>query len=223
MTTVPTIVSQFALHGDPDRAVKMAAYMRHQFSFVGVPTVPCKHQSQALRQASRDFTLDELRVAITDLYQRDAREYQYVAIDLAAANGRRLTRADLLWLADFVSQKAWWDSVDAWRKVFGDYLKRHPADKLVIFDRFYGRPDFWERRVAITLQLMESTTLQPALLSKAIRYDRTTDEFFIQKAIGWSLRQYAKTNPDWVLAFIRHYPLSKLATREALKHLDVTP
>ncbi len=77
----------------------------------------------------------------------------------------------------------------------------------------------WERRTSINLQLMEKENTDIAMLTKSILLDQTTDEFFIQKAIGWSLRQYGKTNPEWVFAFLSGHQLSSLAVKEATKHL----
>ena len=75
------------------------------------------------------------------------------------------------------------------------------------------------RRIAITLQLLEKETLDKELLTKAIEYDINTEEFFIQKAIGWSLRNYSKYNPEWVKTFIAAHELSKLAVKEGSKYL----
>lgn len=216
---VPPCVVSFTLSGDSTRARQMAAYMRYQFSFVGLNAKPRQQQSHALIQASQTWPLTDLMAAITALYARPQREYQYVAIDLATVNARRLTRSQLDDLQPLLTQKSWWDSVDAWRKVYGDYLKFHPAQLETVFARFYGRPNFWERRIAITLQLMAKAATRYDLLERAILFDQTTDEFFIQKAIGWALRQDAKTHPAWVTAFLRHHPLSPLARREAQKYL----
>lgn len=85
---------------------------------------------------------------------------------------------------------------------------------------FYQHDNFWMRRVAIILQLLEKDTLDTVLLTKAIEYDIKTDEFFIQKAIGWALRNYSKFNPEWVREFVEQHQLSKLAVKEATKYLS---
>lgn len=209
----------FMLMGNPDNAVTMATYMKHHFSFVGVKTPERKAQSKALLKASLTIPLPEVLSQIDGLWQREEREYQYVAIDMAVINLRRWSLESLEQLVPYVNDKAWWDSVDAWRKLFQEYVKRHPEDRETVFEWFYGQDDFWLRRVGINLQLTAKTDTDTAMLTKAILADQATDEFFIQKAIGWALRDYAKTDPEWVRQFIASHPLSSLAAREGSKYL----
>ena len=152
-------------------------------------------------------------------YQKTEREYQYVAIDLALQNVRRFSLEEVVAFKAYVPQKAWWDSVDAWRKFFGSWVALHLTELPTIFALFYGAENFWNRRVALNLQLMLKEKTNQDLLKKAIIYDRTTEEFFIQKAIGWSLRQYSKTNPQWVEELMKELVLSPLAQREGSKYL----
>jgi 3-methyladenine DNA glycosylase AlkD len=208
---------EFKLQGDADRAPAMARYMKNQFQFLGVPAPERKRQEKGLLQ--QDFTKSEVLEQITTLYDRPQREYQYAAIDLAVKHLKDWTIADLQLLSQYVSQKAWWDSVDSWRTLFGGYAKQFPATKPTIFAMFAGQPNFWLRRVAITLQLQDNAQLDRRLLTQAIEADLTTDEFFIQKAIGWALRQVSKTDPDWVRHFMATHQLSALAQREAAKYL----
>lgn len=208
---------EFKLQGDAERAPAMARYMKNQFQFLGVPAPERKRQEKGLLQ--QDFTKSEVLEQIATLYDRPQREYQYAAIDLAVKHLKDWTIADLQLLSQYVSQKAWWDSVDSWRTLFGGYAKQFPATKPTIFAMFAGQPNFWLRRVAITLQLQDNAQLDRRLLTQAIEADLTTDEFFIQKAIGWALRQVSKTDPDWVRHFMNGHQLSALAQREAAKYL----
>ncbi|GAX04362.1 DNA-7-methylguanine glycosylase [Secundilactobacillus pentosiphilus] len=214
-----TIFDQFELVGDSKLSTPMAHYMRDQFSFAGLKTPERKRQSKGLISQSKTVTLVELLVGIAAIYQRPEREYQYVAIDLMVANVKRMTLDDVSQLASLVTQKAWWDSVDALRKGFGDYIRFHPTDKNAVFDLFNGQPNFWMRRVAITLQLMEKENTDLQMLTAAILPDLETPEFFIQKAIGWALRNYSKVNPQWVSQFIQTHELSRLASSEGSKYL----
>lgn len=209
----------FELNGDPTQAPQMAKYMKNQFPFLGLKTPERKTQTKPLLKASRGEDLPTIRVWIDALYQRDAREYQYVAIDLALDHIKRWHFSDMQAFRQLVVRKSWWDTVDAWRKVFADYVKLHPDQKLAVFNLFFDQPNFWLRRIGINLQLLEKETMDTALLSKAILADLDTNEFFIQKAIGWSLRQYSKFDPDWVRTFIAVHALSPLAIREGSKYL----
>lgn len=125
--------------GNSDNAVTMATYMKHHFSFVGVKTPERKAQSKALLKASLTVPLPEVLSQIDGLWQREEREYQYVAIDMALINLRRWSLESLEQLVPYVNDKAWWDSVDAWRKLFQEYVKRHPEDRETVLNGFTAK------------------------------------------------------------------------------------
>lgn len=214
-----TMFDQFQLNGDSALRAPMAHYMRNQFTFAGLKTPERKLQSKTLIEQSKKVAIPELLTGIEALYQRSEREYQYVAIDLIVANVKRINFTEIQQLAKLVTQKSWWDSVDALRKGFGDYIRVHPDDKRNVFNLFNGDDDFWMRRVAITLQLMEKDRTDTRMLTEAILPDLKTDEFFIQKAIGWALRSYSKVNSRWVAHYIASHDLSRLAISEGSKYL----
>ncbi|GHP14880.1 DNA-7-methylguanine glycosylase [Lentilactobacillus fungorum] len=209
----------FRLVGDQKNQPFMEKYMRNQFPFLGLRTPQRKAQSQAFIKASKQWPTTKVIATVNRLYQRKPREYQYVAIDVADANVNRLAFSDIKALTQFVQIKSWWDTVDAWRKVFGKFVILHPEQKPAVFALFYRHKNFWMRRVAILLQLLEKQTLDTELLTKAIEFDQTTNEFFIQKAIGWALRNYSKYHPEWVKQFLESHELSKLAVKEGSKML----
>ena len=109
--------------------------------------------------------------------------------------------------------------MDTIKKVFSDWAKQNPQCLPEVFSWFYQHDNFWRRRLGLILQLGYRTQTDVALLEQAIAADVTTDEFFIQKAIGWALRDYSKTNPAWVKTILARYPLSALAVKEASKYL----
>ncbi|MBO0441143.1 DNA alkylation repair protein [Candidatus Enterococcus ikei] len=202
-----------------EKAEQMAAYMKNLFPFAGVTAPERAVLEKELLKVSKKLSFIELFDLIHLYYAKPEREYQYLAIDLATVNVKRFSFEEMLRFKPFVIEKAWWDSVDAWRKFFGlwgyDHLEQMPQ----LFEAFFGEEDFWHRRIAINLQLLYKEKTNLVLLKKAIIYDKTTDEFFIQKAIGWSLRQYSKTDPDWVQTLIKTTELSPLAVREGSKYL----
>ncbi|PWG00353.1 DNA alkylation repair protein [Levilactobacillus bambusae] len=215
----------FQLIGEAQNQVPMAKYMKDQFPFVGVKSVSRRQQSKPLITKSKTLPIADLQQLIADLYARTEREYQYVAIDMALANVRRFTLDNMWELKPYVTTKAWWDSVDSWRKVYTQFILRHPESTREVFDWFFhpgadsSAVNLWERRVAITLQLLMKDQLNRHLLTTAIEAERLHDEFFIQKAIGWSLRDYSKTDPAWVRQFIVDHQLSPLAVKEGSKYL----
>lgn len=198
----------------------MAAYMKNHFSFLGLKAPQRQAACREVIKASKELPITEVMATVGAYYGLVEREYQYLAIDLATANVKRFSKNEMLELANFVSQKAWWDSVDAWRKFYGLRIKYFPEELQELYHHFHSSEDFWLRRVAINLQLMQKEETDLVLLTKAILKDQETDEFFIQKAIGWSLRQYSKTDPEWVKGFLTDHQLSPLAVREATKHLN---
>lgn len=201
------------------QAKGMAAYMKNKFIFCGVPTPERRALEKPFLQQSKALPLPELCQLITANFQKEEREYQYYAFDLALINLKRLTLDELELFLPLVGEKVWWDSLDSWRKVYGDWTKAHLDQREIIFSWFFQHENFWYRRVAINLQLMFKEKTDPQLLSQALLFDLATEEFFIQKAIGWSLRDYSKTNPRWVADFIQRYPLSALAKKEGSKYL----
>lgn len=203
----------------PEIAEPMARYMKDLFPFCGV-----KKPQRALLE--RPFLKESLSLPIPELiqeifrnYRKTEREYQYYAIDLAQKNIQRFSFEELAELLPLLGEKSWWDSIDAWRKVFSTWVLAHPTELEAVYTFFYRHENFWYRRVAINLQLMFKEQTNKELLAQAILADLTTEEFFIQKAIGWALRDYSKVNPDWVMGFMQQHSFSKLALREGSKYI----
>lgn len=209
----------FKLPTYPENQTAMKKYMQSQFEFNGV-RAPERHLiERQLWQSVKQFEPSRLMQLIDELYQQSTREYQYVAIDLALRAVRRWRRADLEHLMILIVQKSWWDSIDEWRKVFSAYVKYRPDEFDWVSHLFLGADNFWLRRIAITLQLSFYDQTDVGFLVEAITADIDTDEFFIQKAIGWALRNYGKVNPNWVVAFVASHDLMTFAQREALKNI----
>lgn len=202
-----------------EKAEQMAAYMKNLFPFAGVTAPERAVLEKELLKESKKLPFIELFDLISFYYHKPEREYQYLAIDLATVNVKRFSFEDVLHFKPFVIDKAWWDSVDSWRKFFGLWGFQNLEEMPQLFEAFFGEKDFWHRRIAINLQLLYKEKTNTVLLKKAIIYDKTTDEFFIQKAIGWSLRQYSKTDHLWVQTLIKTTELSPLAVREGSKYL----
>lgn len=203
----------------PELAEPMAHYMKDHFPFCGVKKPQRALLERPFLKESVSLPMPELIQEIFRNYRKEEREYQYYAIDLAQRNIKRFSLEDLAALLPLLGEKTWWDSIDAWRKVFSTWVLAHPADLEQVYAFFYQHENFWYRRVAINLQLMFKEQTNTALLAQAILADLKTDEFFIQKAIGWALRDYSKVNPTWVKEFMEQHSLSKLALREGSKYI----
>lgn len=214
-------MTDFEFEGNPVNVASMEAYMKNKFSFKGVKAPERKQQAKEFIKQSKNLSRSKRIDLIHQLYAKKEREYQYLAIDICEANAKKMIFEELVTYTSLIEEKSWWDTVDAWRKIYGIHIKAYPENKERVFLLFYQHPNFWMRRVSIILQLSEKENTDTLLLEKSIKYDLQTDEFFIQKAIGWSLRQYSKSNPEWVSDFVNQTKLSPLAKREALKQISM--
>ena len=219
---VDSISGVLAPLADAKRATEMKAYMRGQFEFLGIAT-PARRKvtAQLIRQ---EFSPKELIGSARGLWSLPQREYQYVAVDLLAGHWKTLSLthvADLLALSQIAS---WWDSVDGLAGVVGDVVKaashRDRASQRTM-DAALEHGEKWVRRIAMLHQLgWRAGTDVSRLFAYALKLSPETD-FFIRKAIGWALRDYARHDPEAVRAFLTltRNQLSSLSLREASKHL----
>lgn len=217
---VAQVQETFEAHRNPAKAAPMAKYMKHRFPFLGLPRPDYQALARPLIQ-SVGKTADQpwlLEVAHR-LWELSEREYQYLAVGVLRAGSRRLGPASLARLETLLTCKSWWDSVDPLAtQVVGPLVLRHPELKAEM-DRWSRHPHFWLRRAAILHQLGHKEKTDPDRLFAYCAANAADREFFIRKGIGWALREYAKTDPQAVWAFVATHPgLSLLSKREALKH-----
>ena len=211
-----------ALEGvaDPVKAVPMARYIKDRFPFLGVPQPIFAAALKPLFRSSQ-FTQDELLEVAALLWAQDEREYHYAAVGLLSRHTRLLTPAALPRLERFVVEQSWWDTVDALAsRVYGPLVRSHPQARAQM-DLYSTHANFWLRRVALLHQLGYREHTDPIRLWHYCLESAQEPEFFLRKAVGWALREYAKTQPDAVLEFVEAHRdvLSSLSVREALKHL----
>lgn len=213
-----SVFDDFKAAADPVKAVQMRAYMRDQFAYLGIPT-PVR------RALSREFlrTADKTRLDwdfVDRCWDQAEREFQYLAVDYLAGRRRALVPGDVARLRRLIVTKSWWDTVDGLDVLVGDIALRHPAVNATLL-AWSTDENIWLRRSAIDHQLLRKTQTDTALLEQILVNNLGQTEFFINKAIGWSLRDYSKTDPEWVRGFIdRHRAgLAPLSVREASKYL----
>lgn len=204
---------------DSERAVSMAAYMRNQFPFLGIAATPRKLVAKsyfriALQEHIIDFDFVE------KCFQQQEREYQQLAVDYLLSIQNLLTPEDLNRIKKYIVTKSWWDTVDGLDGVVGSMTLRYPELKKVMVE-WSQTDNIWLRRVAIDHQLLFKNKTDTLLLAEIITNNFGTKEFFINKAIGWSLRDYSKTNPQWVKDFIQKHSsqMAPLSIREGNKYL----
>ena len=208
---------------EPSRAAPMQAYMRDQFVFLGVAAPQRRLAAKALLAGLKGIGADALLEHAQRLWQQPQREYQHVALDMLALHRRQLGIEHIPALLALARQRAWWDSVDGMAGLVGDVLRaeqQRGGDGHAHMDGALRHADFWLRRIAMLHQLGWRGDTDAAWLFDAALALAHEDEFFIRKAIGWALRDYARHAPAEVLAFATAHrqQLSPLSYREALKH-----
>lgn len=202
-------------------ACEQQRYMRDQFSFMGV-TMPVRRT--IFRDAFKRHLItstQELHELVCALWHMPERDFHYAACDLLRANKRWWSSETLDIVRYLIATKSWWDTVDTLAaNVVGPLVMLFPNQKLVMHE-WIEDECLWIRRTAIIYQLRykEKTDKQQLFhfaLSRAHEKD-----FFMRKAIGWALREYAKTSASCVYEFVIAHAsiLSPLSCREATKHL----
>lgn len=216
---VAQIERQFAALADPQRAAAMRAYVRDQFAFLGIPT-PLRRATIAALDTG-PLGQDELLEIVRALWALPLREYQYAGIDLLMRHKKSLDPSVIGPLLELAQQKPWWETVDGLAAVAGAVLRAAASgQRHALMDQALAHRSMWVRRIAMTHQLGWRLQTDRARLFRYALALAPEQEFFIRKAIGWALRDYARWNPDAVIAFVVEHrqQLSPLTVREALKH-----
>ena len=203
----------------PADAAAMSAYMRNLFIFYGIKTPERKQLTKQLLAASPPELTEIINIA-KSAWNQPEREMQYFAIELLATYHKSWTPEIIELFEMMIVEKSWWDSVDSIASNLTSlYFKKFPHQVAVITGRWNNSSNIWLQRSSLLFQLLYKKQMDTALLKKYILHLRDSKEFFIQKAIGWTLRQYGKTDPQWVKKFVLENELPPLSRKEALKNL----
>jgi 3-methyladenine DNA glycosylase AlkD len=217
------LVERYEAAHDPERAGSVAAYMRNQFPFLGIPAPTQRALARAAVAGLPAPAEEDLRTVALACWQRDEREYQYFACDWLRAHVKVPGPGFLATLRTLITTKSWWDTVDPLAtRVVGGLVRRHP--QLVgEMDAWSAEQDMWLVRTAILHQLNYGAETDAGRLFDYCTRQADHRDFFVRKAIGWALRQYARTEPEAVNRFVaaNRDRLSPLSVREATKHLRV--
>lgn len=229
------IIEEFRQYKNEENAEKQAAYLRHQFEFIGLKTPERRLLAKDfLKEKKGDKQIDwEL---VFEFWNLPEREFQYLALDYLHQMKKWLIFDDMEKIKKLTVSKSWWDTVDALDELVGHLLltgrKQATENDSTAYEQvktlvkeWAQAENFWIRRIAIDCQLSFKNQTDLELLSynieKNLLGSSFADEFFIMKAIGWALRDLAKTNSAWVIKFIEEHEnkMAKLSIREASKHL----
>jgi len=220
-TVLDRLVDVFAAAADPEKAAVMRAYMRDQFPFLGI-------QSPQQRALAREVLAGLPRPAEADLqaialgaWRLPEREYQYFACGLLRRHAKLCSPAFITTAEHLIVTKSWWDTVDSLAAhLVGTLVRQHPS-LVSTMDAWIESENIWLVRTALLHQLMSGEATDADRLFRYCSRRAEHKEFFVRKAIGWALRQYAKTDADAVRSFVRSHEsrLSPLSVREALKNI----
>lgn len=207
----------FEEQANAEQASRMAAYMKNHFPFYGV-------QTPIRRTLYKDIIIADKKNGKIDwdllnlVWSQEKRELHYFVCDYLKGLHKFLSYDDVPLILTFAKSNQWWDSIDHFDRILGNISDdRIPSLMLELSQS----EDFWLRRIAIDHQLGRKDKTDTALLEEIITNNFGSKEFFINKAIGWSLRDYSKVNPDWVRDFVITYQedLAPLSFREASKYI----
>ncbi|TAK77535.1 MAG: DNA alkylation repair protein [Dehalococcoidia bacterium] len=218
---IEAVRAALAASADPVRAPAMQAYMKSAMPFLGVPSPALKRAMSALAKQHPPANAEAWHDTVLALFREATyREERYAALNLAARTPYRYDPATLPLFEELVVAGAWWDIVDECAHRIGDVLDRHRVEVTPTLRAWARDPVLWKRRVAIICQLGHRKRTDLDLLREAIQANLEDRDFFIRKAIGWALREYAKHDMPWVVAYVEGLGarLSPLSRREALKH-----
>jgi 3-methyladenine DNA glycosylase AlkD len=211
---------EFSKKSNLEIARKQEAYMRNQFITYGIKTEDRRAIQKPFLVKAFLPNKNELEQIVKILWRKPQREFQYFAQELSFKYIKNVAKTDIALFEFMVAHKSWWDTVDFIAvKLIGNYFKVYPELQKTYIDKWIASKNIWLQRAALLFQLKYKTALNPDVLAYTISRLLGSKEFFINKAIGWVLREYSRTNPEWVIGFVANTQLSNLSKKEALRLL----
>lgn len=221
MSFVNQLENRFRENANTENAKAMAKYMKDHFAFFGIKTTERRFLFNALWKTHKTEISTNVPKIVWELYTKEQRELHYCAIEIAIKELKgKYKKSDIAFIAKLIITNSWWDSVDTISKyILGQYLLEYPESIPEVIAKFSNSKNMWLNRSAILFQLGYKEKTDFELLQSICIQHQNSTEFFIQKAIGWSLREYAKTNPKKVMDFVSNSNLKALSKKEAIKNL----
>ncbi len=204
---------------DAKRAQQNHAYMKYKFTFIGMLTKERRGITQKMVKAYPFKDMKEVTYVVKKLWGMEKREYHLAAIQLLASYKKIWDGSTINLILYCMVRNSWWDSVDNLNaECLSHFYLMYPQETYIT-KYWYMHKSIWMQRSSIIFQKSYKEKTDVALLSENILNASKSTNFFIQKAIGWALREYAKTNKEWVIDFVANNNLPALSKREAIKHL----
>lgn len=221
MNFILALETAFATNQNHENAFAMAKYMKNNFPFFGIKTEERRRIFKEIWKENKNEVAENAREIALELYSKPQREFHYCAIEILIKELKGNYKKENIQLIEkLISDNSWWDSVDTIAKyILGEYLLEFPLETKNVITRFSRSENMWLNRSAILFQLGYKQKTNPDFLFSECLKQSHSKDFFIQKAIGWALREYAKSNPEAVKEFVKTSNLKPLSTKEALKNM----
>lgn len=221
MTFIEQLTATFNAHRNPENASHMHNYMRGKFPYFGIKTALRRNLLKEVVADHQQEIISDVRNIARNLYKLPERELHLCAVELIEKQLRKkYAENDITLIETVLTTNAWWDTVDFISKqILGNYLLQFPDQLATVIHKFTNSDHLWLNRSTIIFQLGYKQQTNEAVLYQQCRHFKVSDEFFIKKAIGWSLREYAKTNPKSVLNFVNSTSLKSLSRKEAIRNI----
>ncbi|RLD23241.1 MAG: DNA alkylation repair protein [Bacteroidetes bacterium] len=204
-------------------ALQMKKYMKDKFEYFGIKSPLRK---EIYREHKLKYGLipnDQIKEIVTWCWRQPQREYQYFAMEFLGRVAKKANEKIIDLYVYMIAHKSWWDTVDyIAANLVGTFFLRYPERIVELTDQWMASEDMWLQRTCLLFQLKYKSAMDMELLHTFIMKLVESKEFFIRKAIGWILREYSKTNPDFVINYVENNSLSGLSHREALKWLGAS-
>ncbi len=217
---VQNLRNLFSEHSNAAIAEQAAAYMKDHFVFFGIKAPIRQALTKQFFAENAPPQYSDLHDIVWELWLEPERELQYFAIELLERRKKEWTEDIINLLETLIVTKSWWDSVDAISSALVSvYFKKFPHKIRPITEGWMNSENMWLQRVCLIFQLTYRKETDTELMFAYMLRLHHSKEFFIQKAIGWALRQHARTDADAVRHFVENTQLAPLSKREALKHI----
>lgn len=215
------LIKELRANSNREIAIPMENYMKNNFSFLGIKTEHRRTIFKAIYEKHKPEIKLNYREITWQLYQEKEREMHQCAIDLIQKEiKKKFVIEDIYFIEKLIITNSWWDSVDTIAKyLVGGYLEQFPNETLAVIEKFSNSENMWLNRTAIIFQLSYKEKTDFDLLKAECEKQKHSKEFFIQKAIGWALRDYSRFNPNGVKEYVNSTNLKPLSQKEALRLL----
>ncbi len=215
-----SLEKEFNINGREKDKIQMEKYMKNHFEFYGIKS-PLRRKifTQEIKKNGKPLSTEYIGLVYEQIVH-NKREMNYCGVDIAIRYQKKFIKSSYLKdITSWICTRSWWDSVDPLASnVLGFYMMKFPEKMEQMVDEYTNSNNIWLQRSSIIFQLKYKEKTNEEILFDQALYFANSKEFFIQKAIGWALREYAKTNPKRVYDFIDHTSLSNLSKKEATKH-----